>query len=271
MPLLTLVAFGLAAPAAAHAADPCPKVDETVAFPIRADRNVWEQSHNEKTTYTIDWTDRSGAHIGSGSVTLSTTKRVGADWISPIVQAPKTIRTADGKDTQVCDYTQTTQRIGHTGEVNVLNVEAITFDRTSSTFATADVFESLFVHAGLDRIAIPDLFADTNGDGSLGAGDLLYSAVDLNVFLTAHPAFAFDETFSIVNGLAPGLPGMFFSTTPITFDAATGAFDGTPATTDGTALSAHNMQLVTPEPATLALLVAGLFPAAAFGRRGRRA
>jgi hypothetical protein len=97
----------------------------------------------------------------------------------------------------------------------------------------------------------------------IGAGDTLYSLVDLQQFLLAPPSFSMSDHFAIVNGTVAGLPGMWFSTTPFTFSPgggftpssmallSTGGFSG-----DGVVDAIHTLSS-SPEPGTWALMLAG--------------
>jgi hypothetical protein len=114
-------------------------------------------------------------------------------------------------------------------------------------------------------VMIPDLYADTNHDGKIGAGDLLYSLVDLSDYLKAVPTFYFGEKFNIVDGKVSSLPGMYFSSTdfvlnlgPPNLDPSdNGPFDWTPVTTTGVVGSVHGLEAV-PEPSSIVLLGTGL-------------
>jgi hypothetical protein len=257
-PLLSLIALGLTAPRA-RADEPCPPNNVT-GFRRPANGKVREKAVGQPTDFRIDWTDRSGAQIGVGSVTLSANQRVGTSniFLSNVIDAPLSLNSG-GQRVIVCDFTQTTTRVGHTGEVNVLSVEAPTLDPVTGQFGTASIFDVLLALAGNGvEVPIPDLYADTNLDGTLGAGDVLYSAVNLYTFLASTPTFTLGQSFTITGGLVAGLPGMFFSSTPVSLDPATGEFTGTPITTDAMALSAHLPQGTVPEPSTLALLAGGV-------------
>jgi hypothetical protein len=87
---------------------------------------------------------------------------------------------------------------------------------------------------------IPDLFADTNGDGEIGAGDVLYATVNLAEYYPAQVTFDLGDTFTIVNGLCEALPGMLFGTEPIIPDASspTGYLNPSPFNPSGLALNA---------------------------------
>ena len=91
---------------------------------------------------------------------------------------------------------------------------------------------------------MPDLYADTNGDGVIGTGDNLYSLINLNDALTVpEPSFSLGDPFNIVNGRVAELPSMYFSSTPFVFDLANiGAVDGliyTPFTGKAVAITDH--------------------------------
>ena len=107
-------------------------------------------------------------------------------------------------------------------------------------------------------VRIPDLYADTNNDGTIGAGDVLYSLVDLPDYLNAVPTFNFGDIFSVVNGAVPGLQGMYFSSTDFSISAtADKGFNYTPYTGTAMVKTDHSLAAV-PEPSTLALVSVGL-------------
>jgi hypothetical protein len=157
------------------------------------------------------------------------------------------------------------------GEISNLSIEAVVPDPTTGGFGIANIFGVLASKVGLETaVPIPDLFADTNGDGVLGTDDILYSVVDLNVYLLSIPTFTLGQAFDIVAGLVAELPGMQFSSTPFSFDPATGAFNGTPVTIPGFADALHDPEAV-PEPSTWSLLAAGFTLLAFLGWRDVRA
>jgi len=142
-----------------------------------------------------------------------------------------------------------------------LEIEALYFDSTTSTYALGNIFGAIAKMKGFGfEVLIPDLFADING-GGLGADDILYSLVDLTVYLNDAPSFAMGDQFNVVNGTTSGLPGMYFSTTPFAFDSLSG-FTGTAYTGTGTAEGIHGATAV-PEPAAMLLLTLGLASATA--------
>ncbi|RFP08660.1 MULTISPECIES: PEP-CTERM sorting domain-containing protein [unclassified Duganella] len=153
------------------------------------------------------------------------------------------------------------------GEMADLSLEAIQFDSVSGTYSLEGLFGRLQVELGNGVfLSIPDLYADTNGDGVIGDGDLLYSMVDINTYLKAPPSFNLGDTFDIVNGSVAGLPGMKFSTTPFDFDPATGFSNGTPFTGVGDVESLHDVASVS-EPGTVFLFCAALAGLAVSRRR----
>lgn len=145
------------------------------------------------------------------------------------------------------------------GAIADLSIEAVVFDPVTNTYYHESIFDRLAESQGVGVSAFfPDLFADTNSDGVVGEGDLLYSLVDLNVYLNSIPSFALGDVFEIVNGTVAGLPGMMFSTTPFSFDDASGYDSGTPFTGTGETNSSHEVSAEIPIPSTLALLGVGL-------------
>jgi len=136
---------------------------------------------------------------------------------------------------------------------SVLDIESLYFDAATNSYVLEGAFDLLRATYGLfSESAVPDLYADANGNGMMDDADVLYSLVDLRTYVQSDQSFAPLQTFSIVNGSVPGnLTGMMFSTTPFTFDPATG-FSGTPYTGEAQSLSEHELVPV-PEPATLVL------------------
>lgn len=108
------------------------------------------------------------------------------------------------------------------------------------------------------ELSIPDLFADTDGNGVLGIGDTLYSTVNLADFLPASVNFNFGDTYSIVNGTSLLLPGMLFGVQPIVPNASnpTGYDNPAPWTGTAMALASHGIVAI-PEPGTILLLGIG--------------
>src|SRR5262249_24457735 len=70
------------------------------------------------------------------------------------------------------------------GAQAVVRLESYIFDPNLRRFQMESIFDFLG-HAVGDGvfISVPDLWADTNGDGQIGDGDVLYSLVNLRAFL----------------------------------------------------------------------------------------
>jgi hypothetical protein len=152
------------------------------------------------------------------------------------------------------------------GEVSDLMLEALSFN--AGQYQSQDLFGTIASFLGDDvEVEIPDLYADTNGDGSLDTGDILYSLVDMSIYLKSVPSFSIGDTYSVVNGRVAGLPGMQFSTTEFTFDPSTG-FTGTDYTGMAEAETLHALQS-TPEPGTIVLTLVALASAAWYRKRCR--
>ena len=230
------------------------------------------ETANAPAVSNINLTDDSTADIGTGSINKVPINRptVTGRFSSAPIPIPEQVNTADGP-VAVCDVTQDIKildpPLSAGGEISVLSIEAVTLDLSTGKFGTANIFSVLADKVGLDTaVPIPDLFADTNGDGELGTGDILYSVVDLNTYLLSIPTFTLGEAFDIVGGTVAGLPGMQFSSTPFTFNPDTGDFTGTPVTMPGYADALHDPEAI-PEPATWSLLALGFLVLGWSGRR----
>ena len=95
-----------------------------------------------------------------------------------------------------------------------LSIESQFFDTTTNGFVLASIFGTLLERGFVTPVPIPDLFAVDGG--------VLFSLVDLNVYLDAIPIFSPGQSVAIVGGQANGLPGMRFSTAPFSFDPMLG-------------------------------------------------
>ena len=138
---------------------------------------------------------------------------------------------------------------------STLRIEAFTIsgpDLIVTRFTSA-IYETL----GASVVRIPDLFADTNGDGVIDDNDHLYAAVNLYPYMAGVGTGSFNlgDSFNIVDGVSSALPGMVFGTAPITLsDTSSDGFDNPdPFTGEGVAGGEHDGTVV-PEPAALALL-----------------
>jgi hypothetical protein len=155
------------------------------------------------------------------------------------------------------------------GEISDLSIESIAFDSSTNLYGLSNIFGTIARKVGVGTtVTIPDLYADTNGDGIIGAGDVLYTLVDLNIFLDQTHSFNFGDTFDIANGVIAGLEGLWFSASPFVFDPATGfSTDGVPVgakafaaggfTGTGVLESNHGVT-ATPEPSTWGMMLLGL-------------
>jgi len=169
----------------------------------------------------------------------------------------------------VKDFRQELELTGNTGEVSDLKFESINLDPDTNEFVLFNVFGVMAQKVGLFQdVIVPDLFADTDDSGDLGAGDVLYSLVDVNVYLDNIPSITEGgggASFNIVGGVTSALPGMLFSTTPFSFNPTTG-FSGTDFTGIAFAEATHTIT-ATPEPSTGILLGVSFVGLAGASRR----
>ncbi len=228
----------------------------------------------------ISLTDKLGAAIGAGDINgvLCNRRWQGQGFITPPVNIPANVKTSDGM-VPVADWRQTARPLpkgsgkfpsAGAGPVSDLSAEAVFSDPDNpGKFAIGNVFTEMGRKVGTAYVAIPDLYADTNGDGTLDSGDVLYSLVVLNTYLNNIPTVNLGDTFSIVNGTVAGLDGMMFSTTPFVFNPDTGDFTGTDYKGEGYVLSIH-LPKDTPEPSTLVLLGSSILGVSGFLRKRPR-
>lgn len=153
------------------------------------------------------------------------------------------------KGVQVGDVHNTFRLNRSPGEASDLDLESLVVDPVTNQVLFEGLFARIAIELGTSvEVQIPDLYADTDGNGQLGPGDLLYSLVDLHQYLQDVPTFSLGDSFSIVNGQVDALPGMLFSTSPFTYDPSSAiGFRFTPYDGDGLAESLHGLQAV-PEP-----------------------
>ena len=173
------------------------------------------------------------------------------------LQIPPPQRSANGRDGPD----------GVGGPINALEIAAF--------HAIPEGFEitgwTNFVHDRLgagNELLIPDLFADTTADGVMDAADTLYSAVNLEEFYPSGVGAAMGQTFSIVNGTTPALPGMWFGTTQVVPNAAssTGYDNSAPFTGEATVMAFHGITS-TPEAGSASVMLAGAMLALVRRRR----
>jgi hypothetical protein len=139
-----------------------------------------------------------------------------------------------------------------------LKIEALFRDKLTNEVIQGSIADFMYTYYPYRSLSLPDLWADTDGDGSIADGDLLYSLVDINVYTnggsddldTVNARYSPGESFLITNGIVADLPGFKFSTTSFTFDPVNG-YQGTPYT--GTGFAVTNHELGSPVPAPLPL------------------
>jgi len=165
------------------------------------------------------------------------------------------------------------------GAESYMNGESLFQDPATGLWQFEGTFAQ-FDFRNLGRnLRIPDLYADTDGDGVIGAGDVLYSRADLRIYPDEEPSFALGDQFTIVDGKVAGLPGMWFSPTPIVldpvlgpqpsggqwFNATSSPLSAAAAGGDAVVLTEHELVSTVPEPAAWVLLLVG--SAALAGRK----
>ena len=147
----------------------------------------------------------------------------------------------------VMDYIQYSK---DPGPVSVLMLEAFLPSGTDFVqYPFLDYIDS--VVGPFVTIWVPDLYSSNDPDSDA----ILYEAVNLSVYMASLPTFSLGDTFDIVNGTVPSLPGMIFGNSEVTFDpnSSNGLDNPSPYTGPGYALSEHG-NVVTPEPGSLILM-----------------
>jgi hypothetical protein len=162
----------------------------------------------------------------------------------------------NGRRRPVMDAEQEVERIRSPGEKSILDLEAMIFDVGTNQFVLVSMFATIANQLGFGvELRIPDVFADTNKDGEIGFGDVLYGLVDLTEYVQSIPAFSLGDSVDIINGVVAQFPGMRFSTTPFTFDPNAG-FSGTAVTAPGRIDAEHRLTAL-PEPGSVLLVLSG--------------
>lgn len=217
---------------------------------------VYEYSPHLGVDFTVQLTDSAGLPLGAPIRLIGQPAPIGG------TQASLRVSTSSN----ACDAINTTVRRltagggggGDEFATAVLWLETIYYDLDKKEYYLGDIFETIYTIFGPGvRVRIPDLYADTNGDGHIGDDDILYSLVDLAEYLIDVPTFDFGNTYVITDGKTVGLPGMYFSTTDFVFSPTSDmGFDYTPYTGTGEVMTDHALEA--PAPASFALLVGGL-------------
>ena len=184
-------------------------IDFIPAPVVPDDRNVIDKGP-VGSLVTIRWTDVNGDEIMVRDADGNLVPAGGQGTIDAsgeiVFRAPQTIGS-----TYVYDFIQTITPPPTSGSgQSVLRVRA--FERSGSDFLVTPFSVFNFI--------VPDMFADTNGDGVINNNDILYSAVNLSEFLLNPPEFNIGDTFQIINGVSSALPGMMFGTQDIVADAS---------------------------------------------------
>lgn len=220
---------------------------------------VTEHSSRPGATFVIHLTGTDYQDLGQNIYPPSISDGAGGTTIVPVV-----VPAMPG----LCDARNETflppLRGGRDGPRADLSIESVHFVEAKQTWELLNIWGTI---ARMDGpgvvVAIPDLYA-ADADGALD-DTVLYSLVDLAVFLKSPPVFTEGETIDIVDGRSAALPGMRFSTDPFTFDAATG-FSDPPYSGQAIALTEHGFSTDVPEPMPAMLFALGL-PALLRARR----
>jgi hypothetical protein len=196
----------------------------------------------------VTWTTNSGTGLGTTAIVA-----IPAGGVLNI-PVPALSPDKNGNLRRVYDYVQ----FSKDGPDNYLSVEAfIPSGPDFLEYQFLDYIASIDGPSGV--VSIPDLYGDTSGNGVLDDDDVIYSAVNLALFMPANVTFQLGDTFTITNGTSAALPGMIFGTQPITLDASSpdGFSNPDPYTGLGSAFSQHD-NVVTPEPANSISALLGL-------------
>jgi hypothetical protein len=165
-----------------------------------------------------------------------------------------------------------TEILSNGGGISDLQIAAVYQIHRFGT-GLGNIFALLVDRDVFHEVRIPGLFADMNGDGMLNDADVLYSFVDLDIYLNAIPIFSLGDSFAIINGVVAGLPGMMFSSTPFTTSGSVPGFFrivGTPVSAVGTVHSQYGITVVIPEPGTWFLFATGCVGLLGYGWWGRQ-
>lgn len=214
------------------------------------------------TQVAVQWTGKRGQGLGTTPIQIIRNPPGFVRFV-----APQRSPDINGRPQLVYDFVQFSK---DPDPISWLSVEA--FVPSGSDFLEYGVFDMIARLDGVNvPVAIPDLFGDTNGNGSLDTGDVLYTAVNLADFIPAHVSFALGDLFTIVNGTSSALPGMVFGTAPITLDDTSpdGFSNPAPWTGTGDALTEH-LPMAVPEPASGAVMFGALLLTTVANRARRR-
>jgi hypothetical protein len=175
----------------------------------------------------------------------------GGTTINPVV-VPAMPGLCDAKN----DTLKPPQGHGPVGPRSNLSIESYVIDPTTGKYVLHNIWGTIAAQVGeYHTVAIPDLY-ETDALGNILDNVTLYSLVNLETYIGSAPTFVEGQRFNVVDGLVAGLPGMFFSTTPFTFDPDTG-FSDPPYTGMAVAETQHGFT-ATPEPASWVLMLIGI-------------
>jgi hypothetical protein len=163
----------------------------------------------------------------------------------------------------VADYRTSGTNAG--GGTFGLNVESIFQNPLTGTFFVGNVFGTIASQVGF--VSLPEFGADTNLDGSIGDGDVLFELVNLNVDLNGLPSFGIGDFLVATDGLVDGFTGLYLSSTPFVFDSVLG-FEGTPYSGSVVIVGQQDLGAI-PEPDAWILLLSGLAGVVALRRQQR--
>lgn len=149
-----------------------------------------------------------------------------------------------------------------------LRIESLILNPNINEWEMYNIFDTVQFYSGLGNpFEIPDLYADTNGDGAIDDGDVLYGWVNLWQYIPTAPKFSLGDEFTLTNGQITAIngvstngpvPGIWFGTTDFCYDpTAANGFDCDPPYSGTTYAYTNHSLTATPEPLAITLFGVG--------------